>query len=270
MTPRSRRSFLGAVAALGFTPMPSRAAVTHTYAEPRRGVRPRIDVVCPPEPRGAVLLVHGGAFLLGSRQMPSMERCAAALCEEGLVALALDYRLVGRGGGFDASLDDVVVAMDWWRRRAAAHGADPDRLGLMGLSAGAALAAVAAAEGGASAWVGFYGPYDFTRLPGTPLVQAPTRWLLGTDEPAELRRRSPLARCTSSAPALLFHGTRDRLVPIHHSHALVAARASAGLPTELVAVDHRHGFLQRRRHPLAVAAMDRAVGFLSDHVGGPS
>ena len=166
----SRRSLIGGMIGLPVTD-----------ADPsRRGVPPAVDLWLPSEPRGAVVVVHGGAFLVGSRRMASVRRCAEALAEARPAALALDYRLLLRGGRFEQALADVRARMSWWRSAAVDHGVPSDRLGVIGLSAGAALAAIAAAEGEATAWVGVYGPYDFRRLPGQPAFDAPTRWLLST------------------------------------------------------------------------------------------
>lgn len=231
---------------------------THTYTEPRWGIRPRVEVFAPTDPIGAVVLLHGGAFVVGHRKMPVMIRMAEALNRQGLVAVSVDYRMLGRGGRFDASLADTLAAMDWWRHR------NPELpIGVLGMSAGGALAAIAATEGGAEALVGVYGPYDFTSLPGQPRVRRPTKWLLRTTDPEELHAISPLARASAPIPTLLFHGRRDRLVPIAHAHALVRARRDRGLPVELVEVDASHGYLRRSRSVEARRTVDRAAAFLA-------
>lgn len=239
---------------------PRALAATFAYADRPQALA---DVQLPASPRGAVLLVHGGGFVGGSREMPAIARAAEALVEAGLAAVSVDYRLLGRGGGFEEALEDVVAAARWWRTVAPSHGV-PDRLGLLGLSAGAALAAVAAAE--AHAWVGVYGPYDFRRLPGQPTVPGPTRWLLGTTDPAALWAASPLARAIAPIPTLLYHGTRDRLVPLAHAEALVAARERAGLPVELRRVDAGHGYLQRPASPAARETMEGVISFFARHL----
>ncbi len=239
-----------------------------TYSGPRRGIAPRVDVTVPPGPRGAVLLVHGGGFVTGSRKMPAIRRCAAAVNAAGFASLALDYRLLLRGGRFDEALDDVLACMAWWRAVASDHGVPPDHLTLWGLSAGAALAGIAATEGGAQAWIGAYGPYDFRRLPGFGAGTLPTRLLLGTAEPRAVLARSPLARATAPIPTLLFHGTRDSLVPIAHAEALAAERMAAGLPVTLRAVDAGHGYLQHADAPATRATLSEACAFLQHNLGG--
>ena len=260
-TRMTRRELLASMAALG-VPGVAQSRTTHHYAEPRRGIRPRVEVLAPDNPTGAVVLLHGGAFVVGNRSMPVMLRMADALNQRGLVALSVDYRMLGRGGRFDASLADVLAAMDWWREQDSTL-----PLGVLGMSAGGALAAIAASEGNADACVGVYGPYDFTQLPGQPRVKRPTKWLLRTTDPKALHAMSPLNRASSKIPTLLFHGRRDRLVPIDHAHALVAARQSRGLPVELVQVDAGHGYLRKSQSVAARQTVDRAAAFLARSMG---
>jgi acetyl esterase/lipase len=264
----TRRWLIASLAALGLTPGAALGATTHAYADPRRkGVAPLADVYVPADPRGAVVLVHGGGFVVGSRQMPAMQTCAAALNRVGLAAIVVDYRLLLRGGRFDEALGDVLASIAWWRSAAAGLGVSSERLGLMGLSAGGALAAIAASEAGAHAWVGVYGPYDFRALPGQPAFDGPTRWLLDSTDPAVLLGRSPLARATAPIPTLLFHGTRDQLVPIAHSQALVAARQAARLPVELRTVDAGHGYLQHESEH-TTRTLDESAAFFARHLIG--
>lgn len=235
--------------------------------EPPPGIPPLVDVHRPDgDPTGAVMVVHGGAFLIGHRRMTAVQRCVQAAVDAGLVAVSVDYRMVGRGGGFEVSLDDVLAALDWWRD---GEGAGLP-LGLWGLSAGAALAAVASAERAAavSAVVGVYGPYDFRNLLGQPVMRWPTRLLLGTTEQPELLAASPMTRATGAAPMLLVHGRQDRLVPVWHSRRMLAARQAAGLPCELHEVDARHGYLKRTRGP-GEQTLTRSVAFLRTHLSAP-
>ena len=261
-----RRNLLASLLALALSPAAS--AQVHTYSRPRKGIAPRVDLTVPPAPRGAVLLIHGGGFVTGSRRMASIRGCAAAANAAGFASLALDYRLLARGGRFDEALDDVLACMAWWRAVAPEHGVPPDRLALWGLSAGAALAGIAATEGRAQAWIGAYGPYDLRRLPGFGAGTLPTRMLLGTVDPAALLARSPLARATAPIPTLLFHGTRDSLVPIAHAESLVAARRAAGLPVTLRAVEAGHGYLKHGDSPATRATLTEACAFLQANLGG--
>src|SRR5262245_58231760 len=90
----TRRRILAAT--IGLVAAPRSLAATFDYADPaRRGTPPRADVSMPQRPRGAVIIVHGGGFVIGSRRMLSVRWCARALVEAGLAAVAVDYRLLG-------------------------------------------------------------------------------------------------------------------------------------------------------------------------------
>lgn len=92
--------------------------------------------------RPAVLIVHGGGWESGARQM---ERpLALALAQRGYVAVPVSYRL-GPSGRFPAALHDLKRAVVWLRVRAAEFGLDPRRIAMVGASAGGQLAALVGA-----------------------------------------------------------------------------------------------------------------------------
>jgi acetyl esterase len=105
------------------------------------GLRSRLYV---PESEGGGLLVffHGGGGVLGS--LDSHEQpCRFLAAEAGVRVLSVDYRLAPEAK-FPAAVDDALAAFDWAREHAAELGADPDRVGVGGDSAGGNLAAVVA------------------------------------------------------------------------------------------------------------------------------
>src|SRR5580692_9588155 len=116
-----------------------------TYGD--AGNRPlRLDVYRPSEPNGAaVLLVHGGGWSRGSKDM--LGPAATALAEQGFVVLAQEYRLTGEAP-FPANIHDVKRAIRWAKENAAELGFDPDKLCLEGHSAGAHLVLLAAGTPG--------------------------------------------------------------------------------------------------------------------------
>ena len=71
---------------------------------------PRVDVYLPPGhgPWPSVVLVHGGGFLIGSRQMKPIRYLSTHLTQAGFAVAAVDYRLVGRGGRLHRAVEDVA------------------------------------------------------------------------------------------------------------------------------------------------------------------
>lgn len=99
--------------------------------------------------RPAILHTHGGGFVAGTAEsaIPSLQR----LCKElDCVAVSVDYRLAPETT-YRGSVEDNYAGLKWLHANAAALGADPARIAVMGESAGgghAALLAIAARDRG--------------------------------------------------------------------------------------------------------------------------
>src|SRR5438874_12137559 len=93
-------------------------------------------------PPPAIVYFHGGGHVIGSldtHDLIARNLCAGA---EALV-VSVDYRM-GPEHKFPAAVEDSWAALEWVHQNAASLGADPERLGVHGDSAGANLAAVVA------------------------------------------------------------------------------------------------------------------------------
>jgi acetyl esterase/lipase len=145
------------------------------YAE-HDGVRLLGDLYLPEGRSKAPVVVafHGGAWRSGSRTF--YRYWGPFLARNGYALFAVDYRL-GKPGRYPAAVEDAKAAVQFVRARAEEFHVDPQRIGLMGDSAGGHLAALLAlaadrfteARGdnpdaalpiGVKAVVGFYGIYD--------------------------------------------------------------------------------------------------------------
>ena len=87
----------------------------------------------------AIIAVHGGGWQNGSRA--GYRNWGPLLAKNGYVVLSIDYRL-GKPGTYPASVYDVRAAIQFVRAKAESLGVDPDRIGLMGDSAGSHLVAL--------------------------------------------------------------------------------------------------------------------------------
>lgn len=231
----------------------------------RRGVAPLADVYLPPGAPGAhpsVVIVHGGGFLIGSRGMKPVRYLASRLVEAGHAVCSIDYRLIFRGGRLAEATDDVTDAIEWWRTQLPGYGLDPARVSLLGISAGGALAMLAASrlEGeGLHRLVSVFGVYDFSYL-GGPLARLLPRWLVGSRDREVWQSRSPMFAASAPLPVLLLHGTDDGLVPVGQAHEL--ARRRAAHPTEtLILEGEPHAFLNWPG-PARETATDAIVRFV--------
>lgn len=99
--------------------------------------------------RPAILHSHGGGFIQGSARsgVPALQRLALEL---DCVIVTVEYRLAPETP-FPGALEDNYAALRWLHNNATALGVDPDRIALMGESAGgghAAMLAIAARDRG--------------------------------------------------------------------------------------------------------------------------
>lgn len=121
---------------------------TNSVVYATRGDRAlRIDTFVPKsvnELKTVVVLVHGGGWKKGDRSGEHTK--AAWFSDRGYVAVCPEYRLSGEAK-FPAAIHDVKDAVRWTRDHARDWGADPDRIVVMGFSAGAHLVALAATAG---------------------------------------------------------------------------------------------------------------------------
>ncbi len=236
--------------------------------------------------RPAILFIHGGAWVAGSPL--THDKLAKRLAERGFFVASVDYALAPENR-FPSGLDDCVRAADWLCAEAAALGGDPERLAIMGDSAGANLAAATLHQlldrDGATAFraaVLPYGVYDFPamlELPeGSPFVNGRTfAWqiedYLGSaadgapalDSPSVSPRFSP--HLAGYPPAFLTVGTRDPL--LQQSLDFVESLRGAGVETEtLVQEGATHAFLQIEAVPAARETLAAITTFLARTLGG--
>ncbi|MEO8845227.1 MAG: alpha/beta hydrolase [Kofleriaceae bacterium] len=242
--------------------VPTAAAVAYRTGPKRRGIAPLADLYVPAGAIGpSVVLVHGGGFVIGSRTMKPMRYLVAQLTAAGIAVCTIDYRMIFRGGGLEASITDVCDAYAFWSARAPAYGLDASAISFVGLSAGATLALLAAARvDGLAGVVGCFGLYDVGHLRG-PAALLP-RLLFGTADRTVWTARSPHAAPQPAAATLLLHGSDDGLVPVEQARQLAARREAQGLQTRLVIYDGApHGFFNLP-HPAALAGSREII----DHV----
>ena len=143
MTPAEAREQMEATAqARKAEPLPVDRVRERSVAGPAGDIRLRLYWPNRAALLPAIVYYHGGGHVIGSLDTHDLEArnlCAGA---EALVA-SVDYRM-GPEHRFPAAVEDSFAALKWVHANAKELGADPDRLGVHGDSAGANLAAVVA------------------------------------------------------------------------------------------------------------------------------
>ena len=105
-----------------------------------------LDLVVPSGAKGAPTLVfiHGGGWSIGDKRGSTAMK-AEHFTGQGWAFASVNYRLVPKAT-VEQQAADVAASLAWLRENAARLGLDPDRIVLMGHSAGAHLAALVGAD----------------------------------------------------------------------------------------------------------------------------
>jgi acetyl esterase/lipase len=103
--------------------------------------RHRLDVFSTAGRREAPVLVfvHGGGFVMGDKRAPGLpfyDNIGEFSVTSGFVGVTMTYRLAP-AHPWPAGSEDVAAAVRWLRANITAHGGDPQRIFLIGQSAGA-------------------------------------------------------------------------------------------------------------------------------------
>jgi acetyl esterase/lipase len=288
---------LGAAAA----PVPFRVEADRPYLAPGRAEH--LDLYLPESPRPsggrpAVVYLHGGGWVKGDKAEARDRNIAGALAGAGFVVASANYRLGAKS--WPGNLEDCRNAVRYLRARAAECGVAPDRIAIMGASAGGHLALlvafgpVQAATGeppvypgvaaSVRAVVDLYGVTDLlsrlrARLDGTPT----SRWedshaseMLGVSpdqDRAAWLDASPIAHLAGAVPpVLIVHGLADPIVDYPQAVELADALGSRGVEHQLLlvpAVGHLFDLDRWKGHPLPVDVHGAVIAFLARHLPPP-
>jgi len=143
MTPAEAREQMEATAqGRKAEPLPVNRVEERLVTGPAGDLRLRLYWPDKAAPLPAIVYYHGGGHVIGSldtHDLVARNLCAGA---EALV-VSVDYRM-GPEHRFPAAVEDSFAALKWVHANAKDHGADPNRIGVHGDSAGANLATVVA------------------------------------------------------------------------------------------------------------------------------
>jgi len=198
-----------------------------------------------------ILFVHGGGWKRGSKDNATGAAKVSHYNGLGYAFASINYRLVP-DATVEQQAQDVADALAYLREQAPALGVDPNRIVLMGHSAGAHLVALVSTDmryltkaglkpdavRGVIALDG--AAYDVARQmqEGNRVMVSTYEQAFGTD-PARQRALSPtLQAATPNAPAFLILHV-DRADGTAQANALAAALQAAGTPAELHALEGR-------------------------------
>jgi len=216
----------------------------------------------------AVIVVHGGAWVAGDRRI-SVQPILDPIAQAGIAWFSISYRLanladadlmsaLNAASTISNAVEDVREALTFVRAHAAEYHVDPNRIILIGESAGAQLVSLAALKPVATkpgdlkpaqpepvtGVVAFYSPSDLANIvQNSPRIPSALRdRMRGTPLEAMilsvLKDLSPINWVhENSPPFLLVHGTGDMVVPFQQSVDFCRAVQKTGSSCQLYPVE---------------------------------
>jgi acetyl esterase/lipase len=205
--------------------------------------RQRLDVYRPAAAPGrapVLVFFYGGGWREGDRA--SYRFVGQSFASAGYVTVVADYRLWPEVR-FPAFVEDGAAAVAWVQRHIASEGGDPNRIFLMGHSAGAHLVAMLHADrayldqagfkrpadgaSGIAGTIGIAGPYDFRPSPGGRFAD-----ILAAGGP---RPYMPIDLIEGrEGPLMLVHGEIDAVVGVINARRLAERVREKGGHVDLV------------------------------------
>jgi len=202
----------------------------------------------------AIVLIHGGGWFGGDKAKKREASIAEFLAQNGFVAMSINYQLSTKDSpSWPRNLYDCKTAVRFLRKNASLYRIDPQKIALVGFSAGAHLAALTALTADnrdlapqdqysqipsdVQAVVCFYGIYDLSILEKKDSV----RQMLGKSEqqdPNLWSLASPTFHISRNAPPfLLVHGSADEVVSIKQSSLMHSSLLRAGVDSVFLPIE---------------------------------
>jgi acetyl esterase/lipase len=217
-------------------------------------------------PFPVVVIIHGGAFMMGDKSGEASN--AAALVANGIAAVSINYRLSSEAQ-YPAQIQDCKAAVRFLRANATKYNLNPDKIGSWGASAGGNLSSLLGTTSGISelegaslgnssysskviASVDWFGPINFLTMDAeatalgftinTNSSTSPESKLMGAAVqtiPTQVAKANPSNYITSDDAAFFIQvGSMDRNIPYTQSlnfyNALKTVKGSSDVSYELL------------------------------------
>lgn len=237
-----------------------------------------------------IVYIHGGGWMSGDKTIERGQTICTTIAKQGYVCAFIEYKLTTvDSGSWPQALYDCKTAVQFLRKNADKYNIDPERIGVLGCSAGGHLAAMVGTTGledglepdgpykdvssRVQAIVAMYGIYDMTKftlkLEDKPWnTKTIPEFFLGVTqrESSELWDLvSPVNHIDKSDPPfLLIHGTADKGVPVQQSIDMNQKLHEVGVSSELILVEGAgHSFdlqpKQKDLRPAVISFLDKQL-----------
>jgi Esterase/lipase len=255
----------------------------------------KLDAYLPPDtfarPVPAVLLIHGGGWRLGDKADARERNIGNTLASHGYAIFSINYLLnVGQKDpatgklvlsrlAWPQNLHDCKSALRWIRAHADRYGVDPERVAVMGGSAGGHLSMLLGAtarheeinrhglhteqSNAVSCILNFYGDYDIRGRRVSPFAGATPEETAANEKAA-----SPVVHFDRDLPPMFItHGTADTTIPVERSRLLAEHLRAAGntyVYVEIAGAPHSYHL-----EPKELDLRPIVLAFLEKHLGKP-
>ena len=225
-----------------------------------------------------VVWIHGGAWMAGSKENCPIVR----FLKYGFVVASINYRL-SQHAIFPAQLEDCKAAIRFLCANASKYNIDPNRIGVMGSSAGGHLVALLGTTSDVNdfdkgpnlhvsskvqAVCDYFGPTDFTKMsdfesemdhdapdsPESKLIGGPVQ-----DNHEACKKANPITYISKNDPPFLIcHGDKDMIVPHNQSVLLNEALKKADVEVKFHTVKGGvHGFKDPKVDQIVLKFFDK-------------
>ena len=202
----------------------------------------------------AILWICGGAFSVVNRDawMPEL----LFFARNGYTAASIEYRTSNKAP-FPAALEDAKAAVRFLKAHADQFCIDPDRIAVMGESAGGTLASLVGTTGRekeydtadnlafdstVAAVVDYYGLTDLYTQTLSASENVPSYLMqafTGPDPDGTISKKASAAFCVdeNTPPVMILHGSSDHVVPISQSEIFYEKLCEQGIRAEYLVLN---------------------------------
>lgn len=216
-------------------------------------------------PFPAIIYIHGGGWVAGNRS--DFTAIASLYALRGIAGFSIDYTLSTpyNNSAWPQNLKDVIAAIEFVRENAAVYHIDPEKIAVLGSSAGAHLASLAGTVSGDEPFlelqnlqapvkhqiclvINYDGVTDLEYV-GQHYNQSLIYDILTSafgnqtfeQNPDLWRQASPATYIAADDPAFVFvHGINDTVVPLSVAESFNTKLQNAGVKTHFIQVNGDH------------------------------
>lgn len=205
--------------------------------------------------RPVVILVHGGGFVTGNKELWTSP--ARQFAQRGYVALSINYRLsnpLNTPGVFSENFpytainlarEDTLTAVRWAKAKATIYNLDPTKIAVMGNSAGAVTA--------------LYAAYDTAVITSTEHRNFSSSISAAISIAGGMKQIDIGKIGATDPPSLIFHGLNDAIVPPSTSQRVDERLTQLSIP-------HEAYYYPGLAHSIPSDATQKSLQFLKTYV----